>query len=69
MLYLAQMKSGVADELIHQQPCNVWKTVVSYPLVCHINKFIPNYLYLYHSNERDLSGQDAKTSLIEFRYC
>ena len=46
----------------------MWKTVESYPLVCFINKFIPNHLYLYHSNEKDLGGGDGKTSLIEFRY-
>ena len=68
MLYLVNLKDGVAHNLKLQTPSALWKTVESHPLVFFINKFIPNHLYLYHSNERNLGGEDGKTSLIEFRY-
>ena len=63
------MKDGSVSINYNQQPCEVWKTVYSHPLVGFINKYIPNHLYLYHSNERDLYGEgDGKTSIIEFAY-
>ena len=51
------------------QASNSWKTIYSHPLVCFTNRYLPDHLYVYHTNERDLGGEgDGHAALLEFVY-
>ena len=69
MFYSFNFKKSGDNQAKLMHACNSWKTIYSHPLVCLINKFMPKYVYVYHSNERDLGGDgDGYAGLIEFRY-